>query len=213
MSSILAQYKDDYEDMHFEDESNLSKIYRAFNIKSNKECILKVISKEVIQQVDYDLMMEQLKREEEITKLCNSDYTVNFYRKLETENNIIFELEDCETNLLEYLNENGEGLEENKKLFKKIVIEVAKALKSINLKGVIHRDIKPNNIFIKSLSKEDDNEYDLDKYIIKLGDFGCSTFIKDNNFEKVGSILYLAKNTNIPVDDFDDFYKFTLFLV
>ena len=58
-------------------------------------------------------MMEQLYREEEITKLCKSEYTVNFYRKLETEDNIIFELEYCDTNLLEYLNENGEGLEEN----------------------------------------------------------------------------------------------------
>ena len=118
--SILAQFENDYKDLNLKDESKLSKIYSAYNIQFDRYCILKVINKKVLLQLDYDFMMEQLYREEEITKLCNSEYTVNFYRKLETEDNIIFELEYCDTNLLEYLNENGEGLEENKKLFKKI---------------------------------------------------------------------------------------------
>jgi serine/threonine protein kinase len=47
----------------------------------------------------------------------------------------------------------------------------------------MHRDIKPNNIFIR----EEDGKKE-----IKLGNFGCSLFIKDNNSEPIGTILYCA---------------------
>jgi serine/threonine protein kinase len=50
----------------------------------------------------------------------------------------------------------------------------------------MHRDIKPNNIFIV---KEDDQDEDKE---IKLGDFGCSVLIKENNSEKMGSLFYSA---------------------
>ena len=43
--------------------------------------------------MDYDFLLERLKQEEEITKKCNSDNTVNLYRKLETESHIILDLE------------------------------------------------------------------------------------------------------------------------
>ena len=45
----------------------------------------------------------------------------------------------------------------------------------------MHRDIKPNNIFIN----ENNN-------IIKLGDFGCSIYIKDNKSDPIGTIFYTA---------------------
>ena len=45
----------------------------------------------------------------------------------------------------------------------------------------MHRDIKPHNIFM-----------DQKKNIIKLGDFGCSIYIKDNTSEPIGTIFYTA---------------------
>ena len=126
-----------------------------------------------------------LKREEEYTKLCNSKNTVNFYRKLETEENIIFELEYCKTNLKEYFYENG-NLEMRPALFKNVVQSVVKAIENYHKKGIIHRDIKPNNIFILDEDAEDEDK------IIKLGDFGCSVLIKENNSEKMGSLFYSA---------------------
>ena len=181
IKNILGDYVHDYEDINLVSETNQGKIYKAFNTKTEKDCCLKVINKSELELGDYDFLIEQINREEEITKLCNSEYTVNFYRRIENNNYIIFELENCETDLKEYLNDNGEL--SNKELFKKIIISIAKALKIIHNKGVMHRDIKPNNIFIKG---EDDNE------TIKLGDFGCSIYIKDNTSEPIGTILYTA---------------------
>ena len=69
------------------------------------------------------------------------------------------------------------------KFFKNVVLSLSKALQIIHEKGVIHRDIKPNNIFLKS---------ETDKKPIKLGDFGSSIFISDNTSEPIGTIVYSA---------------------
>jgi len=178
---ILEKYKNEYEECSLKEETNLGFIYNAYNKKAGRDCCLKIISKKQLQLGDYDFLLEQLNREEKITNLCNSENTVHFYRKLETKDNIIFELEYCEDNLNNYLLENGE-LKENLKLFKNIIISLAKALKTLHDKGVMHRDIKPSNIFY----------IDDPPNIIKLGDFGCSIFIKDNKSEPIGTIFYTA---------------------
>ena len=134
---FLGQYKEEYEDISCENETNMSSLYSAFNILTNKECYLKVISKEKLKTMDYDFLLERLRQEEEITKLCNSENTVNFYRKLETENHIIFELEYCNDNLNNYFMNNGEFLYD-KKFFKQIVRDLAKALKTIHNRGIMH---------------------------------------------------------------------------
>ena len=109
MKEILGKYYHDYEDFHFLDsESYFSKIYHAFNIKENKDCILKIISLEELKKDDYDFHLERLKKEEEITKLCNSENILNIYRKFQTQNYIIFEIESYEQDLAAYLLENGE---------------------------------------------------------------------------------------------------------
>ena len=97
--SILGEYANEYEDLAFEEETNTSKIYTGLNKKDNRYCYLKIINKEQLKEDDYDMRIEQLKREEEISKLCNSENTVNLYRKLETKDNIIFELEYCTKDL------------------------------------------------------------------------------------------------------------------
>jgi serine/threonine protein kinase len=88
-----------------------------------------------------------------------------------------------EINLKDYLKENG-SLKGKLDLFKNIVLSLAEALSTIYQKGVIHRDINPHNVYIKSL--EDENK------IIKLGNFSSSTYKKDNISESIGSIYYSA---------------------
>jgi len=182
---ILGQYNNEYEILGLRDETGLCKAYYGTNKNLERDCILKVINKEHIKQLDFDLIMKQLEREEQYTKLCNSENTVNFYKKLETEENIIFELEYCQSSLKDYLNENGK-LERNPTIFKNIVQSVVKALVHIHKKGIMHRDIKPDNIFILDEEVEDEDK------VIKLGDFGCSVLIKENNSEKMGSLFYSA---------------------
>ena len=196
---MLGAFKDDYSDIFFESESNISKMYRAYNVNDDRECFLKIISLEELKKGDYDFHLERLKKEEEITRLCNSENTVNIYRKFQTKNHIIFELESCEMDLGFYLSENGE-LEREKDFFLQIVQDIAKAMKTLHSKNIIHRDIKPSNIFIYGKD---------DKRIIKLGDFGCATYKNENNSEQIGTYLYSAPEVlkNLEYDDKCDLWS------
>ena len=174
---LLGEFKDNYKELISIDETNYSKIYKAFK-EDNEYVCLKIIEKNSLKNGDYNFLLEQIKREEEITKLCQSQNIVRLYKKLENEKCIIFEYEYFETDLKEYISENGLGSNE---LYKNIVKSIVNALYIIHQKGVMHRDIKPNNIFIN----ENNN-------IIKLGDFGCSIYIKDNKSDPIGTIFYTA---------------------
>ena len=182
----LGKYKNDYEELvnDDKDENSMTQIYKGTNKKNNIDVCLKIISKEKLKAHDYNYFLERLKKEEEIQILCNSDNTVKFYQRLETEDNIIFELECCDDNLNNYLQDNGE-LERDKKLFKDIVVSMAKALKTLHEKGIMHRDIKPHNIYYKNLDDEDNR-------IFKLGDFGCAIKISENTSDSIGTVLYNA---------------------
>ena len=201
---ILGAYANNYKILAKIDETNLNKIYKAFNIKSNREVSLKIIDKEMLKKGDYDFLLEQVNKEGEITKLCNSEYTINLYGKLENQRYIIYELEYIEFNLRRLIEkEKTEKSGYMINSFKKIVLGICRGLKIINDRGIIHRDIKPDNIFIKIING---NYYDP---LIKIGDFGCSTYIKTNNSEPIGSILYTAPEIikNVSYDEKCDLWS------
>jgi len=207
LKEILGQYIDEYEDIFYYDEtyeSKKEKYYEAYNKKFDRYCILKVIDKKKFEDSDFDFLMEQINNEEKLAKICNSQNTVNFYRRLENQEYIIFELEYCSQNLSQFINENGE-FENDKTFFKQIILDIAKALKTVHDKGIMHRNIKPSNIFIKY---EDENEEEGEK-IIKLGNFDCSIYIQDNISEPIGTILYCAPEIikNIEYDEKCDLWS------
>ena len=107
-------------------------------------------------------------------------------------------MEECTYNLTKYMSENGE-LKYEKTFFKQMILDIAKGLKTIHNKGIMHRDIKPSNIFIKSDEEK----------IVKIGDFGCSIYIKDNISEPIGTIVYSAPEIikNIEYDEKCDLWS------
>ena len=165
MATKLGKYKSEYDQIMEVSKSKFSSICEAVRKSTNQNCCLKIIDLKELEKGDYDFHLKRLKTEEEITKICNSENTVNFIRKLEVENYLIFELEQCDETLENYMNNQGE-LENDKKFFKIVVQDLVKALYSLHKKGIMHRDIKPANIFVV----EKDG-----KKVIKLGDFGCAT--------------------------------------
>lgn len=98
-------------------------------------------------------------------------------------NNLVIEQMENNVNILKgKLNKNN---------FKEITFQIFKCLEFLHSKGVVHRDIKPNNFLIKN-----------DK--IKLCDFGCSKqilikkkFVKQTKLDGIiGSLNYISINVH-----------------
>ena len=175
MSKILGKYISEFEDLFYFEKNNKFDIYSAYNCKDHREVSLKVINKQ--QYKDYNL-----KREETILKQCKSENILNYFRFLETESNIILEQESYETNLHEYITNNGPS-NYNIDFFKNIAIELAKALKLLYKKEIIHRNIKSSTTFLREKNG---------KYEVKLGEFSKAIFKKDNTSEYLNSFYYAA---------------------
>ena len=193
----LGKYRADYHDFYkigrnymlnqIEDDSP----FKVYEIQKNNygEVFLKVFDKDALKdEDDTGFTMERIQKEKEISYLCNSEYTLNLIRDFETEKNIVFEKEYCKSDLKEDLFNKGSIEKESKyniQTFKEIIIDVAEAIKIIKEKGVVHRNIKPHNIFLKELKD--------DKFRAKIGDFSCAIYIKDiKESQPMGTILYTA---------------------
>ena len=155
MAEFLGQYKNNYEEVIKVEETQLSTIYSAYNIYQNRTCYLKAISKEQMKKGDYDFLLEKIHREEQLTKLCQCKNVVQLYQKLENEKYYIFELEYCESNIYEgiinkYGGMKGEG---NKKYLRQIILDLARGLKVMHERGVMHRDIKPSTLIYLNIFK------------------------------------------------------------
>ena len=198
MFKELGQYKslypkkNLYESNNFQNDSPI-KIYEA-GTNNETTTILKVIDKTALKEEEdedeYNFHIEQIKKEIKISYLCNSDYTNKIIKDFETEQYIALEEENYDSDLNEYIF-NGDSF--NKKLigknnelvFKNIIIDLSKALKFINSKNVVHRNIKPHNIYI--------TESDEGKLITKLGNFSSAIFINEiKNSKPMGAIYYTA---------------------
>ena len=194
MSDFLGKYANDFEDVFEVAETKFGKIYQAYNKKYKRCCHLKTFEKEKLQQGDYDFLIQKIQSEEQITKLCKCENVIELYQKLEVDDKIIFELEYCEKDINAAIIDNYGGMQGDKEFFRKIVIDIAKALKKLHECGVMHRDIKPSNIFLNNTDKNEGER------IAKLGDFGCSIFIQDNMSDPIGTILYLSPEIHKNID-------------
>ena len=200
MSALLSNYINYFKDIFNIDKNEYNSTYHALDKESNKTVFLKIYDKSSIEEGPTDLLYKQIENEKTLTQLCKNDNIIELYKILETDISIIFVYELCDNNLLDYLLENGE-LNKNKEFFIKIVQSLAIALKVLNDKKIIHRDIKPNNIYIKKINNDNQNKNNIeeddennieDNCIIKLADFGSSIRREENDSIQIGTLLYLA---------------------
>ena len=141
MANIREKYKE-----HFKKYKRISIIYEnKFNIIYNAEyketedkVILKVYTNELIEKGPEELLYKQIKREIELTQLCQCDNVIKLYNNKDEIDKIIkkIEKEDIDIIILEYeycyyeslVNEIGHMSrdEDEKKLFVNIVRSLAK---------------------------------------------------------------------------------------
>ena len=94
---------------------------------------------------------------------------------------LILERPDPCQDLQSFCEENG-CLDE--RLAKKVLVQLIAALKHCESRGVLHRDVKPENLLISTESQE-----------IKLLDFGCGDLLKHLAYKYFAGEFELQKET------------------
>ena len=107
-------------------------------------------------------------------------------------------MELCDDNLDNYVKKNGKLKIE---VIQKILIQLNDVLRFMKLKNIIHRDIKPQNILIKYINKND--------FIIKLTDFGLGKQLNSSFTSDVETDVFTAPEVH--TKNFD--YKADLYSI
>lgn len=153
----------------------MAEIYEANDTYTRKSVALKIIKEEFADSV---FELERFKNEARYASMFSHPHIITIYNVGKYKDNffISFELMRGKT-LKDMLDERGYiSIEEATK----ILLQVLDATKHIHSRGVLHNDIKPENVFMFL----DGN--------IKLIDFGIATHIGEEGDKVNASILYTA---------------------
>lgn len=183
-------------------EGGYGKVYYATNPDFSEPCAIKVVSipksredikiklseGATVQTVrnHYKKTVDSLKREiDTMSKLSNCKNIVKIYDADIISNNdgigwtIVIRMEYL-TPLIEHIRKSGKNFDRSEKI--KMAIDICTALDECHRKNIIHRDVKPANIFV-----DNQNNY-------KLGDFGIARNIEktSSNLTSTGTPKYIA---------------------
>ena len=120
--------------------------------------------KEIIIRNETEYEINHIKKEAEILSLFNCKNIVKYYDSFLDKDKFYILMEYCDgRNLRDFINiniKNPEYIDED--ILSKIIKQICLGLKEIHNKNIIHRDLRPENIFMNKNME------------IKIGDFGIS---------------------------------------
>jgi len=128
-------------------EGDVSTIYRGERSKDHQLVILKTLNAEYPEPKD----LARLEHEFDLNKEFDIPDVIHAYNLEKYHHQLFLVLEDMPggQTLKSYLGDKPLGIQ----LFLTIAINMTKALKSLHLLHIIHKDIKPTNIIISSKKK------------------------------------------------------------
>lgn len=190
---------------HYEYDSKERLGYGAFAIvfkgwvkdKPSTEVAIKIIAKKNLAKSP-SLLDKEIKILKELTELQHEN-VVALFECVEQPTSVYLVMEFCNGgDLQDYLNIQKTLSENTIKLF---TIQLAGAMRALNAKGILHRDLKPQNILLKFDSKypvKDKKGSRIypppEEIMLKIADFGFARFLSDGVMAATmcGSPMYMA---------------------
>ena len=154
--------------------------YKVLNKNNNDTCIIKKIKFKDAKSDE----IKELQNEANILSSIDNDHILKYYDSFSDNESFNIVMEYCDgLNLRSYINEH----KETNKLIEKhliyhIISDICKGLKEIHNKKLIHRDLRPSNLFLTGDLK------------VKIGNFGIAkrlNYINEYSKTKVDSMLYM----------------------
>ena len=156
-------------------------VYKVMNIEDNNFYVIKQIKIKDASKKELD----SIKNEANILSSINSEYVVKLYESFNDKNSFNIVMEFCDgLDLRTFINEHRESKKYiNEGLILNFILDICLGIKEIHGKNLIHRDLKPDNLFLTADSS------------IKIGDFGISKQLNsENEYAKTqtGTMVYMA---------------------
>lgn len=158
-------------------EGQFGKVFYAYDTVNNREVAMKCIERNGKTKFEIQKFVSEI----QISKKLSHKNLVQFYGCYKSKKYYILVYEYCNCgNLSEYMKyiQKEKNLVEKEKKINFIATQIKDALIYLNSQQIIHRDIKPDNIFIHKIN---------DELIIKLGDFGLSRLYDIQDINDIGT--------------------------
>lgn len=161
-------------------KGSFAEVRAAVHRIAKKNVAVKILKKSTMT----DKQIERARSEIETLKMCQHPNIMRLYDVFESADYLYLVLEHLNGgNLFHFLQEKGFLISEE--MAYRYVKSVASAVQYMHTYGIIHRDIKPDNIVLTSLAEESD---------VKIVDFGLAQIFGPNELsdDSVGTLCYAA---------------------
>ena len=164
-------------------EGGMGIVYRATQISLGRLVALKVISPEIANQPDFQARFEH---ESRLAASIDHPHVVSIYAAGEHEGQAYIAMQWVDGRSLHDALRGG-GLDPDRAVI--IVAQIAGALDAAHATGLLHRDVKPANIILRSLAGGD-HAYLTDFGVAKRTDVGVTGLTRTGHI--VGTLTYMA---------------------
>ena len=192
LTGIKRYQFDKYEDVI--GKGTFGSVYKAKDLNTNEIVAIKEIYFE--SEKDKSSIINEIN----LIKKVKSYYSINLIDKFIVGKYYFIVMEYCDDDLNKYVEKNGKL---DIKVIQKILIQLNDVLRFMKKNDINHRDIKPQNILMKFINKND--------FIIKLTDFGFAKQLNSKRYftSILGTDLFKAPE----VDNKNYDYKADLYSI
>jgi len=193
-SSPFSRFAADFEVVGTLGNGAFGYVYKVRNRMDLRLYAIKAAKREARGKSDRDRMLQEVYALAALSDQTSAGamHIVRYHQAWMEGNRLYIQTELCESTLMD---EVSEGAPSEKRLYK-LLREILLALDYVHRSGMIHLDIKADNIFIKN-----------DQY--KLGDFGLVSKIENHNDVEEGDSRYMSME--LLSGDLEDLTKSDIF--
>ncbi|CAG7817255.1 unnamed protein product [Allacma fusca] len=184
MSETIGDYE--YNSKDLIGHGAFAMVFKGKNKKTGQCVAIKSITKKNLAK-SQALLTKEIAILKELTALHHEN-VVALFECRETPNHVFLVMEYCNGgDLADYLNGKGTLSEDTIRLFLR---QLAGAMQALHSKGVVHRDLKPQNILL-TYHKSNPAPHEIS---LKIADFGFARFLQDGVMAATlcGSPMYMA---------------------